>query len=232
MHLPHRYGDNSPTAPVSKVFFIFYSLIAVPIIASFAVQTVAAVLSTVAERRVELNRAVRETRALAAKAKLALPNGDQSQPESEKTPSHHQKGTSTASSWTKHFRLHRNKETFAEVADDVIEGDTDDDEEGEENDEFKAHARFVMEHWDEYDEEIKRENGKVDDEEEEGEEEAYEDEEVDEETRVKLKQDRLAKETLELACRLESQARALLIMALPRSVQIAVPISLLHERID
>lgn len=218
--VPHRYGDNSPTSPVSKVFFIFYSLIAVPVIASFAVQTVAAVLSSIAERRVELNRAAREARMLANKAKR-LGEGHHDKSHSGHHP--HRHGEKGSPPMSKHHRQahddkkHRGKESAVEDAEHT---DGSDDEEGE----FIAHARFVLEHWDTLEEEMSRETKRVDADADDDEADDRRHTEDDDDTsrddgdRVRRLQDGLAKETLELACKLESQARALLIMALPRSV--------------
>ncbi|KAF7971393.1 hypothetical protein HWV62_21228 [Athelia sp. TMB] len=45
------YGDFVPGTPAGKVIFIIYSLMAVPVVASFAVQTVTRILETFSERR-------------------------------------------------------------------------------------------------------------------------------------------------------------------------------------
>lgn len=50
------YGDFAPTTPGSKVFWVIYALMAVPLIASFAVQAVTGLLSTFSQRRVDLIR--------------------------------------------------------------------------------------------------------------------------------------------------------------------------------
>ncbi|KAK4687044.1 hypothetical protein P7C73_g3079, partial [Tremellales sp. Uapishka_1] len=44
------YGDYSPVQPAGKVVFVVYALMAVPIVTSFAVQTITGLLSTYSER--------------------------------------------------------------------------------------------------------------------------------------------------------------------------------------
>ncbi|KIM79102.1 hypothetical protein PILCRDRAFT_567574 [Piloderma croceum F 1598] len=45
------FGDFAPVSPAGRVIFVVYSLMAVPIVASFAVQTVTKILETLSERR-------------------------------------------------------------------------------------------------------------------------------------------------------------------------------------
>lgn len=45
------YGDFAPTSPFSRVFFVIYSMISVPIIASFALQTIQSVIGEVIDFR-------------------------------------------------------------------------------------------------------------------------------------------------------------------------------------
>ncbi|CDZ97209.1 Tandem pore domain K channel [Phaffia rhodozyma] len=54
------FGDYSPASAAGRVFFIVYGLVAVPLVASFAVQTVATVLSSAADKRWQRSREARE----------------------------------------------------------------------------------------------------------------------------------------------------------------------------
>ncbi|KAL7409388.1 hypothetical protein BDY24DRAFT_219418 [Mrakia frigida] len=182
------YGTPAPTTPLAKVFFVLYSLIAVPVIASFAVQTVSAVITSVSEKRLELNRIARETRYAESKHKAH---------ENES-----QHGRPSYSSSRQELKN------------------------GQGEGEFEAHARFVLEHWHNFEEDMEGlglKSSRQEHDEDRAEEIAEEEEEQlalesasAKEERSRNAQERLAEETLELACELESQARALLIMALPR----------------
>ncbi|KII87652.1 hypothetical protein PLICRDRAFT_643132 [Plicaturopsis crispa FD-325 SS-3] len=47
------YGDNAPSTPAGRCLFVLYALMAVPVVASFAVQTVTSIFSAIAERHLE-----------------------------------------------------------------------------------------------------------------------------------------------------------------------------------
>ena len=206
------YGDLTPTSPPTRVFFILYGLVAVPVIASFAVQTVAAVLSSVALRRKEINRAAREAKMLAAKA-----NHHRAEHDTERT--HHPRPLSKHP----HRRRHRLKRAQAldppvgddESADQVSssEEDSDDDRERE----FEAHARFVIDHWDTLEDGTEDQIRQIDAKREQEQDDALVVGSEDSAEHMRVKRT-LVDETFELVNDLESQARALLIMALPRSV--------------
>jgi len=204
--LSRRYGTPAPTTPLAKVFFVLYSLIAVPIIASFAVQTVSAVISSVSEKRLELSRISREAR------------------DHSESKHHHPAATENNGEGGGGEPSQAGRPSYSSSSHQELKG-------GAGEGEFEAHARFVLEHWHNFEEEMEdiglrssqkeHDNDRAEEVAEEGDEEKEERELEEEDASVKEErsrnaQERLAEETLELACQLESQARALLIMALPR----------------
>lgn len=54
------YGDYSPNSSLGRVYFVLWSLVAVPVVASFAVQTITTLIETVGDARLAANKLARQ----------------------------------------------------------------------------------------------------------------------------------------------------------------------------
>ncbi|KAF8688616.1 Voltage-gated potassium channel, partial [Rhizoctonia solani] len=83
------YGDFAPISPAGRVIFIVYSIIAVPIMASFAVQAVQNILERLSNRRMDQRRARFGDETSQATGESQLKNDPENNPSNEPTDEMH-----------------------------------------------------------------------------------------------------------------------------------------------